>query len=64
MRNWSVPNGTDLSVILEELDEFWDITKLKRRDRSREDIRSECIQIAAMAIKAIHSIESFVGGDV
>lgn len=51
-------------VILEELDELWDITRQKRRDRSREEIRKELIQLAAMAVKAVHSIPNFVGGNV
>lgn len=52
------------SVILEELEEFWEITMMKRRDRDPEAIRMECVQIAAMAIKAIHSMDNFVGGNV
>lgn len=51
-------------VILEELDEVWEITKLKKRDRNAAEIREELIQVAAMAIKAIHSIDNFVGGVV
>lgn len=50
------------AVILEELDEVWDITKQKRKNRSKEDLRKEFIQIAAMAIKAINSMDKFVGG--
>lgn len=52
------------SVILEELDEVWDITKLKKRDRDKEALRKELIQVAAMAIKAILSIDNCVGGAV
>ncbi len=52
------------AVIFEELDEIWDITRLKRRDRDREKLRTELIQLAAMAIKAIHSMDNFVGGKV
>ena len=52
------------AVILEELDEVWDITRLKRRDRDPEALRKEFIQIGAMAVKAIESMEHFVGGKV
>jgi len=51
-------------VILEEVDEVWDITKQKKRDRDAVHLRSELIQIAAMAIKAIQSMDSLVGGTV
>lgn len=51
-------------VILEEVDEVWDVAKQKKRNRDRDALRKEFIQIAAMAIKAIHSMDSFVGGTV
>lgn len=67
----SAKHGTEFSnlheayaVILEEVDELWDITRLKKRDRNREDIESELIQIAAMAVKALNSLDNFVGGAV
>lgn len=40
------------SVILEELDEFWDEVKKKRTHRSDLRMASELIQIAAMAMRA------------
>lgn len=52
------------AVILEELDEIWDITRLKRKDRSEEELRKEFIQLAAMAFKALNSFDNFVGGNV
>lgn len=52
------------AVILEELDEVWDITKLKKCQRDKEALRKELIQVAAMAIKAIHSLDNFVGGAI
>ena len=52
------------AVLLEELDEVWDITRQKRRDRSALELQKEFIQIGAMAIKALESMESFVGGSV
>jgi uncharacterized membrane protein YgaE (UPF0421/DUF939 family) len=51
-------------VLLEELDEVWDITRQKRRERDPMEIRKEMVQIAAMAIKSIRSLDNFVGGDV
>lgn len=52
------------AVILEELDEVWEVTKLKRKNRDREELRKEFVQIAAMAVKAIDSLDNFVGGSV
>lgn len=52
------------AVILEELDEVWDLTRMKRRDRDPNEIRKEMVQIAAMAVKAIQSLDNFVGGKV
>lgn len=52
------------AVMFEELNEVWDIAKQKRKDRKPEELRKELIQCAAMAIKAIRSMENFVGGDV
>lgn len=52
------------AVILEELDEVWEITKLKKCNRDREHLRKELIQVAAMAIRAINTMDYFVGGDV
>ena len=52
------------AVILEELDEVWSITLQKRRERNPRKLEQELIQVAAMAVKAIHSMHNFVGGDV
>ena len=52
------------AVIEEEMDEVWYITKQKKCDRSRDDLRKELIQVAAMAVKAIQHLDNFVGGDV
>ncbi len=52
------------AVILEELDEVWDITRQKRRDRSVIELHKELVQLAAMTIKAIQSMDNFVGGAV
>lgn len=52
------------AVILEELDEVWDITRQKRRERSAVELRKEFIQIGAMAVKALQSLDNFIGGNV
>jgi penicillin-binding protein-related factor A (putative recombinase) len=52
------------AVLAEELDELWDITRQKRRDRDAEAIHRECVQIAAMAVKTLDSMENLIGGDV
>lgn len=49
------------AVILEELDEVWDITRMKRQDRDEAALRREFIQIAAMAFKSLASMRNFVG---
>lgn len=52
------------AVMLEELDEVWDLTRMKKRDRDPAAIRKELIQLAAMAVKAIESVDNFAGGSV
>lgn len=52
------------AVTLEELQEVWAVTMQKRKSRNREALRKEWIQIAAMAHKALSSMDNFVGGDV
>jgi hypothetical protein len=52
------------AVIAEELDELWDITRRKRCNRNASDIRKELVQIGAMAVKAMQSLDNFIGGDV
>jgi hypothetical protein len=44
------------SVILEEMDELWDQVKLKRELRDKDNMRKECVQIAAMAIRLYHDL--------
>jgi hypothetical protein len=39
------------AVLLEEVDEVWDICRQKRRERNELELRKELIQIAAMAVK-------------
>lgn len=41
------------AVILEEVDEFWDEVKKKRSEQSDANLRTELIQIAAMACRAV-----------
>jgi len=44
------------SVILEELDEFWEQVRMKRKDRDPEKMRAELIQTAAMCIRTIRDV--------
>ncbi len=39
------------AVIAEELDELWEQVRFPQRDRNRESMRKECVQIAAMAAR-------------
>lgn len=41
------------AVIFEEMDELWDHVKEKHSEQPGVNARSECIQIAAMAIRTI-----------
>lgn len=41
------------AVLLEEVDELWDIVKLKKKDRRREDLIEEVTQIGAIALKIL-----------
>jgi hypothetical protein len=41
------------AVIMEEVCEFWDEVKLKHNLRSKDRMREELIQIAAMAVRTI-----------
>ena len=40
------------AIILEELDEFWDIVRLKAAQRDAQEARMELIQVAAMCMRA------------
>jgi hypothetical protein len=44
------------SVILEELDEFWDEVKKKSRERDRQQMARELVQVAAMALRALSDL--------
>ena len=44
------------SVLKEEVDELWDEVKVKQGKRSREALRKEALQVAAMAIRFIHDL--------
>lgn len=52
------------AVILEELDEVWDITRQKYKYRNAAALRKEFIQLAAMAIRALRSMDNFTGGKI
>lgn len=45
------------AVILEELEEFWSEVMKKSRDRSIDAMRTELIQIAAMACRTIIDLQ-------
>jgi hypothetical protein len=40
------------AVILEEVDELWDLVRMKSRDRQHDCVRTELMQIAVTAIRA------------
>ena len=39
------------AVLLEEMDELWEVVRTKSGDRTRAQLQEEAIQIAAMAIR-------------
>lgn len=41
------------AVMLEEVEEFWAEVKLKRNLRSKDRMRNELVQVAAMALRTI-----------
>ena len=45
------------AIILEEVDELWDEVKKKSSNRDPKAVRSELIQIAAMAVRAIYDLD-------
>ena len=44
------------AVILEELDELWDEVKKQYDARSKEEMRKEAIQVAAMAMRFVMDV--------
>jgi len=52
------------AVMLEELDEFWEIVRQKRKYRNALEIEKELTQLGAMVLKALYSIDKFIGGHV
>jgi hypothetical protein len=44
------------AVLVEEMDEFWDEVKKRSENRDKLAMRTELIQIAAMACRAIHDL--------
>lgn len=45
------------AVILEEVDEFRQIVNQKREQRNKADMRTELVQIAAMAVRTITDLD-------
>lgn len=39
------------AVLLEEVDELWELVRLKKENRARAAMRTEAIQVAAMALR-------------
>ena len=46
------------AIILEELDELWDEVKKKRSECDMKNMRAEAVQVAAMAMKFIMSMDN------
>ena len=44
------------AVILEELDELWDLIKASKEIRADDKMRLECIQVAAMAVRFVEDL--------
>lgn len=44
------------AVILEELDELWDLVKANKGVKGSPEMTQECIQIAAMAVRFIEDL--------
>ena len=44
------------AILLEEVDELWDEVKKKPKDRDKEKMRAEAMQIAAMAIRFMEDL--------
>ena len=45
------------AVILEELDEFWDIVKMKSQDRDHVDAYYELVQIAMCCVRTTRDLK-------
>lgn len=50
------------AVLLEEVDELWDLVKVKQKHHDHEHMQKEAIQIAAMAIRFALDICATSGG--
>lgn len=50
------------SILLEEVDEFWDHVKMQQKDRDLKKMRDELIQVAAVAIRVAHSVCNEING--
>lgn len=45
------------AVLLEEVDELWDIVKMNQTKRDLDKMRKEAVQVAAMAVKFVEMID-------
>lgn len=46
------------AIIAEELDEFWELVKLKAKDRDPVGVHTELIQTAAMCVRTLINVEA------
>lgn len=45
------------AVLLEEVDELWDVVKLNQKNPRRQGwLKEEAIQVAAMAVRFLHGV--------
>jgi hypothetical protein len=51
------------AVIYEELDELWDIARMRKEDRNRGDVLKELIQIAAMCQRTAEDLNLIMKGE-
>lgn len=53
MSKWPPMNSAHegYGVLLEEVDELWEIVRTKQKNRNLADMRKEAIQVAAMAVR-------------
>lgn len=64
MENWPKFNSAHegFAVLKEEVDELWDHVKTNQKRRDIDEMRKECIQVAAMAMRFALEICNEVDG--
>jgi len=43
-------------VLMEEVEEFWEEVKKKSENRSKDNMRKELLQVAAVCLRTIHDL--------